>query len=108
MAAPSPEELRREFLLDPEVTFLNHGSYGACPRPVFERYQALQLELEGQPVEFLGRRLNVGMAEARASLATYLGADADEVVYHPNVTSALNVVARSLPLGEGDEILTGD
>jgi isopenicillin-N epimerase len=101
-------ELRAQFLLRPEVTFLNHGSYGACPRPVFERYQTLQLELEGQPVEFLGRRLGEQMAEARASLAAYLGADADEVVYHPNVTSALNVVARSLPLGEGDEILTGD
>jgi isopenicillin-N epimerase len=43
-----------EFLLDPDVTFLNHGSYGACPAPVFERYQALQRELEHNPVEFLG------------------------------------------------------
>ena len=101
-------DLRARFLLRPEVTFLNHGSFGACPRPVFERYQQLQLELEGQPVEFLGRRQRDLMAESRAALAAYLGADADEVVYHPNVTSALNVVARSLPLGEGDEILTGD
>jgi isopenicillin-N epimerase len=100
--------LREQFLIRPEVTFLNHGSYGACPRPVFERYQAYQLELERQPVEFLGRRSRDLMAGARAALAAYLGADADEVVYHPNVTSALNVVARSLPLGEGDEILTGD
>src|SRR5439155_12699894 len=100
--------LREQFLLRPEVTFLNHGSYGACPRPVFEHYQARQLELEGQPVEFLGRRLRELMAEARSGLAAYLGADADEVVYFPNVTQALNVVARSLPLAEGDEILTSD
>src|SRR4051812_31025677 len=64
--------MREQFLIKPEVTFLNHGSYGACPRPVFERYQALQLELELQPVEFLGRRLRGMMAEARAALAAYL------------------------------------
>ncbi|MHB8576090.1 MAG: aminotransferase class V-fold PLP-dependent enzyme [Dehalococcoidia bacterium] len=100
--------LRREFLLDPAWVFLNHGSYGACPRPVFERYQAWQLELARQPVEFLGRRLQGLLAESRASLAGYLGADADEVVYHPNVTTALNVVASSLPLEPGDEVLTTD
>lgn len=98
--------LREQFLLRPDVTFLNHGSYGACPRPVFERYQAWQLELEQQPVEFIGRRATGLMQEARSALASYLGADADEVVYFPNVTAALNVVARSLPLKDGDEILT--
>ena len=98
--------LREQFLLRSDVTFLNHGSYGACPRPVFERYQAWQLELEQQPVEFIGRRATGLMAEARTALATYLGADADEIVYFPNVTAALNVVARSLPLKDGDEILT--
>ena len=100
--------LRREFLIDPEVTFLNHGAYGACPRPVFERYQAWQMELERQLVELLGRRLRDLMADARTRLAAYLGADADEVLYVPNVTTALNAVARSLPLEPGDEILTTD
>src|SRR5690349_14531810 len=100
--------LRDRFKIRAGVTFLNHGSYGACPRPVFERYQAWQAELEEQPVEFLGRRRTPLLAEARAALATYLGADADEVVYFPNVTHALNVVARSLPLSEGDEILSCD
>src|SRR5437764_9813999 len=88
-------EIRSEFLLDPDVAFLNHGSFGACPRPVFERYQAWQRELERQPVEFLGRRARALLAEARSGLAAYLGADADEFVYFPNVTQALNVVARS-------------
>lgn len=100
--------LREQFLLRPDVVFLNHGSFGACPRPVFERYQAWQVELERQPVEFLGRRARELLAEARAALGAYLGADADEVVYAPNVTTALNVVARSLPLAEGDEVLTTD
>jgi isopenicillin-N epimerase len=100
--------LRSEFLLDPDIVFLNHGSFGACPRPVFASYQAWQRELERQPVEFLGRRLAGLMASARASLASYLGADRDEVVFFPNVTSALNAVARSLPLQSGDEILSSD
>jgi len=52
------EHLKQEFLLDPDVIFLNHGSFGACPRPVFETYQRWQAELERQPVEFLGRCLN--------------------------------------------------
>ena len=62
------------FLLDPDVTFLNHGSYGACPAPVFERYQELQRELERNPVEFLGRRFHELTAEARAALAGFVGA----------------------------------
>jgi isopenicillin-N epimerase len=100
--------LRQEFLLDPDVVFLNHGSFGACPRPVFERYQAWQRELEQQPVEFLGRRERGLLAEARAALADYLGCAEDDVVYVANVTTALNIVARSLPLEPGDEILTTD
>jgi isopenicillin-N epimerase len=100
--------LRDEFLLNPDVVFLNHGSFGAGPRPVFDRYQAWQLELERQPVEFLGRRRADLLAEARAPLADYLGAGHDDVVYVSNVTVALNIVARSLPLESGDEILTTD
>src|SRR5450631_3330470 len=64
--------LREDFLLDPEVVFLNHGSFGACPRPVFERYQSWQRELELRPVEFLGRRVSDLLTEARAPLAAYL------------------------------------
>jgi isopenicillin-N epimerase len=102
------QALREQFLIRPDVTFLNHGSYGACPRPVFERLQAWEVELERQPVEFIGRRRVGLLGEARAALASYLSADPDEVVYQPNVTQALNIVARSLPLSEGDEILTTD
>ena len=100
--------LRQDFLLDPEVVFLNHGSFGACPRPVFERYQGFQRELERQPVEFLGRRQRGLLDEARVALGAYLGTAAENIVYLPNVTTALNVVARSLPLEPGDEILTTD
>ena len=97
--------LKRHFLLDPTVTFLNHGSFGATPKPVFREYQRWQRELESQPVEFLGRRHNDLMRSARESLGAYLGADAGNLVFAQNVTIALNIVARSLELGKGDEVL---
>src|SRR5215510_2756304 len=100
--------LKALFLLDPDVVFLNHGSFGACPLPVFETYQTWQRELERQPVAFLGRQATALMAHARAQLAAYLGAAADEVVYFPNPTTAINMVARSLKLRPQDEILTTD
>jgi len=98
-------DLRDLFLLRPDVVFLNHGSFGACPRPVFEAYRAWQLELERQPVDFLARRFAGLMREARQVLADFLGADADDLVYVPNATTGLNVVARSLPLEPDDQVL---
>src|SRR5438309_2132654 len=98
-------ELRDEFLLDPDVVFLNHGSFGACPRDVFARYQAWQRELERQPVEFLSRRLLDLLAAARARLAAELGANTDDLVFVPNATSGVNVAARALDLRPGDEVL---
>src|SRR5436305_14159186 len=108
MAAPSPTQLRREFLLDPEVAFLNHGSYGACPRPVFERYQAWQRELEWEPVDFTGRRLPELLAAARADLGAFVGAPADDLTFVPNATTGVNMAARALDLQPGDEVLATD
>ncbi|MBN1642566.1 MAG: aminotransferase class V-fold PLP-dependent enzyme [Anaerolineae bacterium] len=99
--------MRDLFLLQPGVAFLNHGSYGACPRPVFEAYQAWQLELERQPVKFMQRRDGL-LREARQALGAHLGADADDLVYVTNVSLGLNIVARSVPLAPGDEVLTTD
>jgi isopenicillin-N epimerase len=87
------------------VIFLNHGSFGACPRPVFEEYQRRQRELERQPVEFLARRLGGLIEEAKAPLAAELGARPDDLVFVPNATAGMNVVARSLELGPDDEVL---
>ncbi len=108
MTAPSPEELRRDFLLDPDVAFLNHGSFGACPRPVFESYQAWQRELEHEPVDFLDRRLPALLATARTELARYLTAPPDDLAFVTNATTGVNLAARSLDLRPGDEILTTD
>jgi isopenicillin-N epimerase len=100
--------LKKYFLLDPSVTFLNHGSFGATPKPVFAEYQRWQRELESQPVEFLGRRINGLLAEARTALGSYLGTHADNLIYTQNVTISLNIVARSLNLKPGDEVLSSN
>ena len=100
--------LKDHFLLDPEIVFLNHGSYGATPKPVFEAYQNWQLRLERQPVFFLGRELPALMRESRVALGDYLNADPDDLVYIPNATHGINIVARSLELKPDDEILTSD
>jgi isopenicillin-N epimerase len=99
--------VRDEFLLRDDVVFLNHGSFGACPRPVFEEYQRWQLELERQPVAFFGQRTN-HMPEARAALAALVGCARDDLVFVPNATTGVSAVARSLPLQPGDEILSTD
>jgi isopenicillin-N epimerase len=99
-----------QFMLDENVVFLNHGSFGACPRPVFESYQKWQLKLEKQPVAFLdpNRGLASWMRDARLVLAGELSTAVDNIVGVMNATYGLNIVAQSLDLKEGDEILTTD
>jgi isopenicillin-N epimerase len=96
--------VRELFLLDPDVVYLNHGSFGACPRPVFERYQAWQLELEREPVRFM-KRMPELLAPARAELGAFLGVPADDLTFVPNATAGVNVAARALGLRPGDEVL---
>lgn len=98
-------DIKSLFQLDPEIHFLNHGSFGACPKPVFDVYQNWQRELERQPVLFFGRRITDLMQEAREGLAKYINCQPDEVVYFPNPTTAVNMVVRNLDLQPGDEVL---
>lgn len=100
--------LKQHFLLDPSVIFLNHGSFGATPKSVFDVYQNWQLRLERQPVLFLGRELDGLLKDSRQVLGEYLNADSDDLVYIPNATYGVNIIARSLQLKPGDEILTTD
>lgn len=102
------KELKSHFLLEPGVIFLNHGSFGAAPRPVFEAYQRWQLRLERQPVKFLTRELLDELHKSRRALGQHLGAGEDNLVFIPNATYGVNLVARSLELKPGDEILTTD
>ena len=100
--------MRNEFLLTPDLIFLNHGSFGACPREVLAAQQRWQMEMESNPVEFLGRRSAGLLLQARKALAQAMGASADELVFVPNSTTGVNIVARSFPLQPGDEVLTTD
>ena len=79
-------EIRNFFQLDPTVTFLNHGSFGATPKTVVEAYQDWQFRLERQPVLFLGRELDGLLKASRKALGEYLKAEADDLVYIPNAT----------------------
>ncbi len=103
-----PVPTRDDFMLDPEVVFLNHGSFGAVPRVVFDEYVRLQREMERNPVEWLGRRADDLLATARGRLAAFVGAEADDLVFFPNPTTAVNMVAKSLRLQRGDQIVTTD
>jgi isopenicillin-N epimerase len=107
-ARPSGASLRKLFYLDPSVAFLNHGSFGATPRPVLEVCQEWQRRLEREPVRFFVDELPKLLAAARRELGGYVGAAADEVVFLTNATTAVNAVARSLRLGPGDEVLATD
>jgi len=100
--------MREHFLLDPQTVFLNHGSFGACPREVLAALHAWQLEMERNPVQFLGRRSAALLRASREVLAAYLGARADDLVYVPNATTGVNIVAGSLDLRPGDEVLVND
>jgi isopenicillin-N epimerase len=104
----SGSAVRGLFLLDPDVCFLNHGSYGATPRPVFDAYQEWQRELERQPVQFLSRRLDDLLMRARGPLAAFVGARPQDLAFVQNATTGVNVIARSLRLAPGDEVLATD
>ncbi len=96
------------YLLDPDITFLNHGSFGACPKPVFEVYQNWQRKLEKQPVEFMTRNVYDELEKARHALGDYVSCHGDDLIFVTNPTTAVNAVIRSLDLGPGDEVLMTD
>lgn len=106
--AESAEVLKEQFLLEPSVVFLNHGSFGACPKPVFAEYQRWQLEMERQPVEFLQRRLHPLLEESRNTLGSYFNVPGQDLVLIDNATWGVNVIARSMRFEPGDELLTTD
>ena len=102
----SPDELRSKFLLDPEITFLNHGSYGACPKPVFETYQQYQKDLEMHPVKFMQEDVYRFLEISRESLSQYVNCDKDDLIYVTNPTHAVGTVIHNISIKPGDEVLS--
>jgi len=108
--------IKEQFLLDPEISYLNHGSFGACPKPVFDEYQRWQLELERNPLDYYTRNLNGlfskiasgPLEDSRKALASFVNTDSEGLIFTPNVTVALNAIAHSIDLNAGDEVLTTD
>ena len=93
------------FLLDPDITFLNHGSYGACSKPVFKEYQDWQKKLEDQPVQFMTNQVYSAMEKSRESMSQFVECDEEELVFFQNPTTAVTNVIYNLDLKPGDEVL---
>lgn len=94
--------------LDPRVVFLNHGSFGACPQIVLDAQNVWRERMERQPVQFLVRELEAHLDAARAALAQFVGAEADDLVFVPNATTGINTILRSLQFQPGDELIVTD
>ena len=94
--------------LDPAITFLTHGTYGACPRPVLDLQRELVARLEANPLRFLTREYEDRLDAARAEVAAFLNADPAGLVFVPNATTGVATVLESLRLRPGDELLTND
>lgn len=92
--------------LDPTVTFINHGAFGACPSSVLAQQQAFRHQLELEPLRFVMREFEPLLDTARAALAAFVNADPTDVVFVPNATTGINSVLRSLTFEAGDELLT--
>ncbi|MCA8954415.1 MAG: aminotransferase class V-fold PLP-dependent enzyme [Planctomycetes bacterium] len=106
MTTTSP--FARHWDLDPEVTFLNHGSFGACPRVVLAAQSELRARLEREPVRFFEHDYEPLLDAARAALAELVGSDPDDLAFVPNATAGVNTVLRALDFGPGDELLVTD
>ena len=100
------KEYKSLFSLDPEVTYLNHGSFGACPKVIIDTLVSFQKKLEFEPVNFLDNHLYEYLKESRSALSNYINCDRDDIAFFPNPSTALNTLIRSLDLDKGDQILT--
>ena len=106
LAFPPRSRFRRYWALAPGVAFLNHGSFGACPKPILELQAKLRLQMEAEPVQFLWRRYEERLELSRRQVAKFVGCRHQDLVFVTNATTGVNAVVRSIKLRPGDEILT--
>ena len=100
--------LLNEWLFQKDLTFLNHGAYGAVPRPVLSAQHSWREELERQPVNFINNRLEAMLHDAAKDLATFVGASPDALVFVSNSTEGANAAIKSVEIGPGDVVVTTD
>lgn len=100
------QKLKEQFLLRKDITYLNFGAYGACPKPIFEKYQQFQLELEQEPTLFINETGPAYLKQSREALSKYLNCASDDIVYVTNPTYAVNIILKSLQIKAGDEVIT--
>lgn len=98
--------IKDQFLLDPEIRYLNHGSFGACPKPILENYQFWQNALEREPVQFITKTAPEALSVSKQALAKYIGCDTEDFFFIPNPTMAVNQVVKSLNFQPGDKVLS--
>jgi isopenicillin-N epimerase len=103
---PKPSPFRRHWQLAPGTVFLNHGSFGACPKPILKLQAELRAQMEAEPIQFLWRNYEERLQPARQALAKFIGAQSEDLVFITNATAGINAVVRSLNWRRGDEILT--
>ena len=108
MSRPRKGDLAHHWTLDPETSFLNHGSFGATPTAILEEQSRLRALMEREPVRFIERDYLNLWDEARSSLSEFLNADPDGMTFVSNATAGVNTVLRSLDLTVGDEIIVPD
>ena len=101
-------DLKELFPLNRDVTFLNHGSFGSCPYPIFNEFQRYQKQLEYQPIAFLDENINQNIFTAQQALSSFINCDPDDIVFFTNPTTAINEIMRSIELDEGDEVLSSN
>ncbi|MDG2266270.1 MAG: aminotransferase class V-fold PLP-dependent enzyme [Candidatus Marinimicrobia bacterium] len=100
--------MKDQYLLNNNIIFLNHGSFGACPKPVFNEYQQWQSLIESQPVQYFSEDLYNYLRKSREDLSTFISCDVDDIIFIPNPTTAINSIVRSLKFNSGYEILTSN
>ena len=100
------QNLKSLFMLDPKITYLNHGSFGACPTPIFNELIKWQKKLELEPTKHLAFDVYEYLEQSRISLSNYIDCNKDDIIFSPNPSTALNTVIKSLDLKKNDEILT--
>ena len=101
-----PSQLKKLFQINSKITFLNHGSYGACPKPVFDNYQQWQNKIEKNPVQFMTKDVYKNLEISRQELGRFINCDKDDIVYFPNPTHAVASIIENINIKANDEVLS--